>query len=136
MKIWVQIYLEIFLKKIKDGVPIDENQSTGLKLYGTQLDRIDSSGSYINSRYFFLTYWNTFYFADMYYTSFLSSKFKREVTKRFRVDPGNYLIIPSTYDEDRDCEFMLRVFTEAQIDAGYTFKFYIQHKKSILMINL
>ena len=36
--------------KIKDEVEIDENQTTGLKLYGTQLDRIDSSGSYINAR--------------------------------------------------------------------------------------
>jgi calpain, invertebrate len=91
MKDSAEEFIQFKLFKIKDGVPIDENQSTGLKLYGTQLDRIDSSGSYINSR---------------------------EVTKRFRVDPGNYLIIPSTYDEDRDCEFMLRVFTEDQIDAG------------------
>lgn len=42
----------------------------------------------------------------------------REVTKRFRVDPGNYIIIPSTYEEDHTCEFMLRVFTETPIDAG------------------
>ncbi len=43
--------------------------------------------------------------------------FFREVTKRFRVDPGNYLIIPSTDKEDRDCEFILRVYTETQIYA-------------------
>ena len=40
------------------------------------------------------------------------------MTKRFRVDPGNYLIIPSTYDEDHNCEFMLRVYTETPIEAG------------------
>jgi calpain len=61
-----------------------------LRLYGSQLDRIGASGSYINSR---------------------------EVTKRFRCDPGNYLIIPSTYDEDHECEFLLRIFTEQIIDA-------------------
>lgn len=43
----------------------------------------------------------------------------REITKRFRVDPGNYLIIPSTYEEDHDCEFMLRIYTETPIDAGH-----------------
>ena len=79
---------------MKDGVHVDENQSTGLRLYGTDLDRIGASGSYINSR---------------------------EVTKRFRVEPGNYLVIPSTYEEDKNCEFMLRVFTEHPIDSGYYF---------------
>ena len=64
--------------------------ATSLKLYSNQLERIGTSGSYINAR---------------------------EVTKRFRVPPGNYLIIPSTYDEDRNCEFMLRIFTEELIEG-------------------
>jgi calpain, invertebrate len=76
--------------KVKNHVSIDDNKSSGLRLYANQLDRIGASGSYINSR---------------------------EVTKRFRVDPGNYVIIPSTYDEDHDCEFMLRIFTEQVIEA-------------------
>lgn len=76
--------------KIKDGVEIDETKTSGLKLYSNQLDRIGASGSYINSR---------------------------EVTKRFRVEPGIYLIIPSTYDEDRASEFMLRILTEEAIEA-------------------
>jgi hypothetical protein len=50
--------------KIKDGVEIDENKSSGLRLYSSQLDRIGTSGSYINLR---------------------------EVTKRFRVEPGMVL---------------------------------------------
>ena len=29
---------------------------------------------------------------------------------------GHYVIIPSTYDADRECEFMLRIFTEEAID--------------------
>ena len=37
---------------------------------------------------------------------------KREVTSRFRVKPGQYLLIPSTYDADREGQFLLRIFTE------------------------
>jgi hypothetical protein len=76
--------------KIKDGVEIDENKTTGLRLYGSQVERVGTSGSYINAR---------------------------EVTKRFRVDPGAYLIIPSTYDEDKDCSFLLRTFTEMTVEG-------------------
>lgn len=82
---------------MKDHVEVDENRTSGLRFYSSQLDRIGTSGSYIN---------------------------KREVTKRFRVAPGNYVIIPSTYDEDKDCEFMLRIFTEHQIEAGYAIKIF------------
>jgi len=65
-------------------------------LYANDLIRVGSSGSYINNR---------------------------EVTNRFRVDPGYYIIIPSTYDEDRSCEFMLRIFTEQLIELKYCFNF-------------
>ena len=65
--------------------------SSGGKLYSNQLDRIGTSGSYINSR---------------------------EITKRFRVEPGNYLVIPSTFEPDHSCEFMLRLFTECPIEGG------------------
>lgn len=54
------------------------------------MERIGTSGSYINAR---------------------------EVTKRFRVDPGYYLIIPSTYDEEKDCDFLLRTYTETLIEG-------------------
>jgi calpain len=56
-----------------------------LKVQPQQIDLIGDSGSYINTR---------------------------EVTKRFRVEPGDYIIIPSTYNEDQACEFLLRAFTE------------------------
>ena len=78
------------LFKIKDHVQVDGTKSIGLKLYANQLERVGASGSYINSR---------------------------EITKRFRVEPGNYVIISSTYEEDRDCEFMLRIFSEEEIEA-------------------
>lgn len=83
-------FIQFRLYRIKDGLEIDNISGCSSKLYANQLDRVGSSGSYINSR---------------------------EVTKRFRVPPGNYLIIPSTYDEDRDCEFMLRIYTEKVIDT-------------------
>lgn len=75
---------------------IDEAITTGLRLYANDLIRIGSSGPYINNR---------------------------EVTQRFRVEPGHYLIIPSTYDEDVAHEFMLRIFTEQQIQLKYRFCF-------------
>lgn len=34
------------------------------------------------------------------------------MTSRFRVKPGHYLLIPSTYEADREGQFLLRVFTE------------------------
>lgn len=79
------------MKKVNDDVDVDEFRSGGKKLYASQLERIGSSGAYINSR---------------------------EVTHRFRVPPGNYVIIPSTYEAGRSCEFMVRVFTEHSIDSG------------------
>lgn len=83
--------IQFRLYKIKDYIEVDETRTTGLRLYANSVDRIGSSGSYINSR---------------------------EVTKRFKVEPGNYLIIPSTYEDDRSCEFLLRVMAEKVIEAG------------------
>jgi calpain len=83
-------FIQFRLYRIKDDSAVDESKTSGLKFYSNQLDRIGSSGSYINSR---------------------------EVTKRFRVEPGYYLIIPSTYEEDKSCEFMLRILTEEAIEA-------------------
>jgi hypothetical protein len=37
---------------------------------------------------------------------------KREVTGRFRVKPGNYILIPSTYEQDKEGQFLVRIFTE------------------------
>uniref|UniRef100_A0A182WD05 Calpain catalytic domain-containing protein n=1 Tax=Anopheles minimus TaxID=112268 RepID=A0A182WD05_9DIPT len=36
----------------------------------------------------------------------------REVTCRFRLPPGSYAIIPSTFDPNEEGEFMIRVFSE------------------------
>jgi hypothetical protein len=42
---------------------------------------------------------------------------QREVTKRFKVLPGYYLIIPSMFYEDKDGEFLLRIFTENKVES-------------------
>ena len=42
----------------------------------------------------------------------------REVSGRFKLPPGNYLIVPSTYYPGQQGEFMLRVFTEQPVTSA------------------
>jgi hypothetical protein len=57
----------------------------GGQIESTDLERVSSSGSYTN---------------------------KREVTSRFALSAGAYVIVPSCYDEDVEGEFLIRIFTE------------------------
>ncbi|KAL6728147.1 hypothetical protein Aduo_009950 [Ancylostoma duodenale] len=41
----------------------------------------------------------------------------REMTGRFRVPPGNYVIVPSTFEPNEEAEFMLRVYTNGFIES-------------------
>ncbi|XGW16958.1 hypothetical protein V3C99_001972, partial [Haemonchus contortus] len=40
----------------------------------------------------------------------------REMTGRFRVPPGNYVVVPSTFEPNEEAEFMLRVYTNGFIE--------------------
>ncbi|WKX99328.1 hypothetical protein Q1695_014311 [Nippostrongylus brasiliensis] len=41
----------------------------------------------------------------------------REITGRFRVPPGNYVVIPSTFEPNEEAEFMLRIYTNGYIES-------------------
>jgi hypothetical protein len=58
----------------------------------SELERIDSSGSYVN---------------------------KREISARFSLSIGAYVMIPSCYDEDVEGEFLVRIFTEKPLTKKY-----------------
>ena len=42
---------------------------------------------------------------------------QREITGRLNLDPGNYVIIPSTFDKDVALKFYLRLYIEGEADT-------------------
>jgi calpain-2 len=81
-------FMQFRLFKVINPGDALESIESGKKLFSHQLERVDNSGDYIN---------------------------KRDVVKRFRVPPGDYLIIPSLYEPYKEGQFLLRIFSEQKI---------------------
>ena len=47
----------------------------------------------------------------------------REVSGRFELKPGKYVVVPSTYDPAKEAEFLLRIVSETKQLMKYSFAF-------------
>lgn len=86
-------FIQFRVYKIKENKDVEIAKRNAGKLYASQLEKYGSSEAYIN---------------------------RREITKRFELPPGNYLIIPSCFDNGHEGDFLLRIFTENAIEERNT----------------
>lgn len=85
----------MFFLKVRDTQYYLENLQHNRQIESRDLERVDSSGAYIN---------------------------KREVTARFSLKEGAYVIIPTCYDENVEGEFLVRIFTEKPLSESSCMK--------------
>jgi len=89
---YVGEFIQFSLMKIKNTNKINQAKENGVKFSGEQLVFIGDTGMHRN---------------------------KREVIRRFRIDPGYYIIIPSSRYANKKFEFLFRIFTEQSIETRY-----------------
>jgi hypothetical protein len=80
------------LFKVRDQEKFFRFLAEGEPIPSRYMERIGSSGDYLN---------------------------KREVTRRFSLTQGAYVIIPSCYENDKEGEFLVRIFTEMPLQSKY-----------------
>lgn len=51
----------------------------------------------------------------------------REVTARFELEPGHYVIIPTTFKSDFPSKFMIRVFAEKDFELRWDLQMLLVH---------
>uniref|UniRef100_A0A8C9VQP1 Calpain 9 n=1 Tax=Scleropages formosus TaxID=113540 RepID=A0A8C9VQP1_SCLFO len=49
----------------------------------------------------------------------------REISQRFQLPPGNYLLVPTIFQPHREADFMLRIFTETKPSDIFTCVFFL-----------
>jgi hypothetical protein len=96
-------HIQFRVYRILNEYDVDFAKRNFLRLYANQLEKIGSTGDYDNSRV---------------------------ISKRFNLPSGSYLVVPSCYDCNRKCEFVLRVFTENPI-KDQDFQILSEHKHDL-----
>lgn len=59
-----------------------------------------------------------------------------QVSCRFKLPPGHYLIVPSTFEPNEEGEFLIRVFSEHRNNmeyASYNYWIFLWHRKTVLI---